>query len=226
MKAIIEANDVTKTYKGKVNVEALTGINLEIGEAEFVVIAGPSGSGKSTLLHLIGGLDIPTSGKIYVAGTDLTALSKAKLSDFRLLTMGFIFQAYNLLPVLTIEENVEFGLSLKKMDGKRAGEKVRTTLRDLGIEEYANRRPSDLSGGQQQRAAIARAIVGDPALILADEPTANLDSKNAESLITMMRKMKENHGKTFVISSHDPLVIAKADRIVRLKDGKIVNRRR
>lgn len=222
MTTIIEASAVTKTYNGKIRVEALAGIDLEIGEAEFVVIAGPSGSGKSTLLHLLGGLDLPTSGSIRVAANDLTALSRAELSDFRLSTIGFIFQAYNLLPVLTLKENVEFGLLLKGTKMEEVRGKVLGTLRELEIEKFADRLPSELSGGQQQRGAIARAIVGDPALVLADEPTANLDSVNAEALINLMRRMNENHGKTFVMSSHDPLVIAKADRVVRLKDGKIV----
>jgi putative ABC transport system ATP-binding protein len=223
MTTIITTKDVTKTYNGKIKVEALAGIDLEIRAAEFVVIAGPSGSGKSTLLHLLGGLDTPTSGSIRVAGHDLTALSKNRLSDFRLSTLGFIFQAYNLLPVLTLEENVEFGLLLKGTERGEIREKVRKTLQELGIEEFAHQRPSELSGGQQQRGAIARAIVGDPELILADEPTANLDSHNAGALIDMMRKMNEGRGKTFVVSSHDPMVIAKADRVVRLRDGKIVS---
>lgn len=188
MKPIIKTEAVKKVYNGRVMVNALAGIELEISKGAFVVIAGPSGSGKSTLLHLLGGLDVPTEGSIEIDGHNISRMSKAALSDFRLKNIGFIFQAYNLLPVLSLEENVEFGLRLKGISRNSRKEKVLNILRELDIEAYAERLPGEISGGQQQRAAIARAMVGNPSIIFADEPTANLDSQNADKLIDLMRK--------------------------------------
>jgi len=219
---LIELDDLTKTYPlGHREVKALDGLTLAIDEGEFTVLAGPSGSGKTTALNLIGGLDTPSRGRVIIAGHDLGRESPKALADFRLRRIGFIFQSYNLIPVLTAAENAEFTLMLQGVDKAERRRRVSELFADLGIGGLEERRPSDLSGGQQQRVAIARAIAPGPAVVLADEPTANLDSHTSEELLQLMRHLNEEHGTTFVFSSHDPQVIALARRVVRLRDGRL-----
>ncbi|MCK4427895.1 MAG: ABC transporter ATP-binding protein [candidate division Zixibacteria bacterium] len=220
---IVRTEHLEKTYQDEgVPVHALKGVNLEIKRGEFLAIAGPSGSGKSTLLNLIGGLDEPTSGKVFLEGVDLATLSKGKLAQMRLLKLGFVFQAYNLIPVLTAAENVEFVLMQQGMPEKERRKKTIKLLEELDIGEYADRRPNAMSGGQQQRVAVARAIASEPMLVLADEPTANLDSETAGSLLDLMRDLNQTKGITFIFSTHDPMVMERAERLVKLKDGTIV----
>ena len=217
---LIELDDLTKIYPlGHREVTALNGLTLAIEEGEFTVLAGPSGSGKTTALNLIGGLDVPTRGRVTIDGHDLGRESPRALADFRLHRIGFIFQSYNLIPVLTAAENAEFTLMLQGVDKADRRRRVTELFEDLGIGGLEDRRPSDLSGGQQQRVAIARAIAPEPAVVLADEPTANLDSHTSEELLQLMRNLNEQRGTTFVFSSHDPQVIALARRVVRLRDG-------
>jgi putative ABC transport system ATP-binding protein len=223
--SLVHVEDITKIYKdqSKVPVQALKAVALEIEAGEFTAIAGPSGSGKTTLLNLIGGLDQPTSGKVTVAGKELTALDRNELAEFRLQNLGFIFQAYNLIPVLTAEENAEFMLLLQGMPAQERRARVKEEFLELGIEEQLlRRRPNELSGGQQQRVAVARALVSAPKLILADEPTANLDSKTGSRLLDKMKEMNERKGVTFVFSTHDPMVMERATRLILLRDGEIV----
>lgn len=218
---VVSIRDVVKTYRlGKVEAPALRGVSLDVQPGEFVAVVGPSGSGKTTLLNLIGALDSVTSGTLQVLGRDLGLLSRQERADLRLQKLGFIFQAYNLVPVLTARENVEFVLELQGVGRER---RVRATaiLDQLGLADFANRRPNELSGGQQQRVAVARAVVSRPELVLADEPTANLDGENAEILLRMMRSLNEEAGITFVFSTHDPRVVAHARRVVMLVDGRI-----
>jgi len=220
---IVRTEHLDKTYQDEgVPVRALKEVNLQVEKAEFLAIAGPSGSGKSTLLNLIGGLDEPTSGKVFLEGVDLATLSKGKLAQVRLLKLGFVFQAYNLIPVLTAAENVEFVLMQQGMPDKERRGKTVKLLEELDIGEYADRRPNAMSGGQQQRVAVARAIASEPMLVLADEPTANLDSETAGSLLDLMRNLNQTKGITFIFSTHDPMVMERAERLVRLKDGMIV----
>ena len=220
--SIVEVKNIQRNYQqGEHIVRALRGVDLAIQKGEFTALMGPSGSGKTTLLNIIGGLDKPNEGEVRIDGQDLSALSAGELSDLRLHKLGFVFQAYNLIPVLTAYENTEFVLLLQ---GKSANqEKVLQTLASVGLEGMEHRRPSELSGGQQQRVAVARAIVGDPVLVLADEPTANLDSKTGNALIDLMKELNEKHGVTFVFSTHDPKVKEAAKRIVELEDGNIIN---
>ncbi|MFQ6033459.1 MAG: ABC transporter ATP-binding protein, partial [Candidatus Bipolaricaulia bacterium] len=201
---------------------ALRGIDLTIGEGEFLAIAGPSGSGKTTLLNLIGGLDRPTAGRVFLEGEEITALSRSRLAELRLRKIGFVFQAYNLIPTLTALENVEYVMLLQGVAAKERRRRALAILKEVGLEEYADRFPNRMSGGQQQRAAVARAIVARPKLVLADEPTANLDSGTGSELVETMRRLNRDHGVTFVFSTHDPLVMERAERLVRLRDGKIV----
>ena len=221
--SVVRTEHLEKTYEDEgVPVRALKGISLDVEKGEFLAIAGPSGSGKSTLLNLIGGLDEPTSGKVFLEDVDLSTLSKGKLAQLRLSKLGFVFQAYNLIPVLTAAENVEFVLMQQGIPEKKRREKTIKLLKELGIGEYADRRPNAMSGGQQQRVAVARSIASEPMLILADEPTANLDSETAGSLLDLMRNLNQTKGITFIFSTHDPMVMERAERLVRLKDGKIV----
>ena len=222
---LVRTTDLVKIYReeSSVPVTALGGVSFTAQPGEFTVVAGPSGSGKTTLLNLVGGLDKPTSGSIVVAGQDLVSLDRKSLADFRLHNLGFIFQAYNLIPVLTAEENAEFTLLLQGAPAHERHARVVREFKDLGIEkELIRRRPDELSGGQQQRVAIARALVSRPKLILADEPTANLDSKTGARLLDKMRDLNERTGITFLFSTHDPMIIERARRLVTLRDGLIV----
>ncbi|MCP4654887.1 MAG: ABC transporter ATP-binding protein [bacterium] len=222
MEAVVKIEAAKKTYRqGMVEVPALRGVDLEVGRGDFLAFAGPSGSGKTTLLNLIGGLARPTSGRISIEGENLAALSKSRLSELRLHRIGFIFQAYNLIPVLTAYENAEFVLLLQKVDKEERREKVMSLLESVGLAGLENRFPRELSGGQQQRVAIARAIVASPAIILADEPTANLDSKTAAQLLDTMERLNREHQATFLFSTHDPAVMKRARTLVYLRDGQI-----
>lgn len=219
---IIRTEKLNKIYQDHgTPVHALKDINIKIEKGEYIVIAGPSGSGKTTLLNLLGALDKPSEGKVYFEGEDISMKSKKELSELRLHKLGFIFQAYNLIPVLTAMENVEFNMMLNNVSEKERREKALNIMDELGIKELSNKRPNSMSGGQQQRVAVARAIVNNPEVILADEPTANLDSKTGENLLQLMRKMNENKNITFIFSSHDKQVIDQAKRLVLLKDGII-----
>ena len=222
--ALVVASAVTKTFKtGKLEVKALRGIDVEVHEGDFLALVGPSGSGKTTLLNLVGALDRPTSGELTVLGHKLSSLSKGARAKLRLASLGFVFQAYNLVPVLSAAENVEFVLELQGVGAAERRKRALSVLADLGLEELADRRPNELSGGQQQRVAVARAIASKPRLVLADEPTANLDSTSAEQLMSLMRRLHEESGVTFVFSTHDPRVVAHATRVVTLEDGKIAS---
>jgi len=224
MARVVSVRDVHKTYVvGKVKVPALRGVSVEVDEAEFLAIVGPSGSGKSTLMNLVGGLDVPTSGEIEVGGQKLAGMSSRKLSDMRLRSLGFVFQAYNLIPVLSAAENVEFVLQLQGLGRRERRSRALRALEEVGLADLAGRRPAEMSGGQQQRVAVARAIVATPKLVLADEPTANLDSKTGEELIDLMLRLNQDRGVTFVFSTHDPKVMAHARRIVTLVDGKVAS---
>ena len=218
---LVSAREVTKVYQsGKLEAHALRGVDLEVREGEFLAIVGPSGSGKTTLLNLIGALDSVTGGHLEVLGKDVTAINKRQRADLRLHSLGFVFQAYNLVPVLTARENVEFVLELQGV-GKQRSARAEEILGQLGLAEFSGRRPNELSGGQQQRVAVARAVAARPKLVLADEPTANLDGENAEILLKMMRGLNKEHGITFVFSTHDPRVVSHAQRIVTLVDGRV-----
>ncbi len=221
--AIIRTIDVEKIYQDNgVPVRALRGVSMTVEPGEFTVIAGPSGSGKTTLLNIIGALDKPTNGDVFLEETDLSTLKRAELSDLRLNKIGFVFQAYNLIPVLSALENVEFTMMLSGVPEQERHDRAMQILDDLGIAELAKKRPNEMSGGQQQRVAVARAIVNNPSLVLADEPTANLDSSTGAELLNLMEQMNRERNITFVFSSHDPQVIERAHRLLTLKDGKIV----
>ncbi|MCR9132515.1 MAG: ABC transporter ATP-binding protein [bacterium] len=220
--AVIHVRDITKIYnKDKVPVHALNGIDLEIQKGEFSAIVGPSGSGKTTLLNIIGGLDEPSSGKVFIEGTDMFALKERKLIDFRLHHIGFVFQAYNLIPVLTALENVSFILQMQGMPTKECRKRGTELLHQVGLEDKIHKRPSELSGGQQQRVAVARALASKPTFVLADEPTANLDSKSATDLLNLMLKLNETEQTTFIFSTHDQRVVERAKRVLTLVDGVI-----
>jgi putative ABC transport system ATP-binding protein len=221
---IISIQDVSRTYRqGLLEVQALKGINLDIERGSFIALAGSSGSGKTTLLNQVGCLDKPDKGTVVLDGEDVSLFSKRQAAIFRLNHIGFIFQAYNLIPVMTAFENAEFVMMLKGIKKEVRREKVDLLLSRVGLSEMSNRRPHELSGGQQQRVAVVRAIVSEPAIILADEPTANLDSKSSIELLDLMRELNREHGLTFVFSSHDPLVIERADRVVQLDSGRIID---
>jgi putative ABC transport system ATP-binding protein len=220
---IVECRDVKKVYhQGHVEVTALDGITLAIEQGGFVALAGPSGSGKTTLLNIIGGLDRADEGSVTVAGNDLGAMSEALLAELRLRKVGFVFQSFNLIPVLSAVENVEFGMLLQGVPAAERRERAVAILDDVGLAGLYDRRPSELSGGQQQRVAVARAIVSDPAIVLADEPTANLDSATGKGLLELMLHMNETKQATFIFSTHDKMVMDFARRLVMLRDGKVV----
>ncbi len=222
--ALIELENVTKIYTsgGNNRVTALKDATLSLEPGEFVCVAGPSGSGKSTLLHLIGVLDAPTSGTIRIGGQSTAGLSRTQTALLRRRQIGFIFQAFNLVPVLTAYENVEYVLLLQNMPGWERRQLVEKTLADVKLDGISHRRVTELSGGQQQRVAIARALVGSPPIILADEPTGNLDSVTGAAIIDLLRELNRTHQTTFLFSSHDPRVIDRSDRVIRLQDGKII----
>ena len=220
---VIKATDIFKTYTNTaVPVPALNGVSLTIKEGEFTAIVGPSGCGKTTLLNILGGLDHPTSGTVEIAGTDITGMSDKDLIKFRLWHIGFVFQAYNLIPVLTNKENVEFIMLLQKQPKAAREQRALELLQQMDIADKADLRPSELSGGQQQRVAVARALASRPRVILADEPTANLDSKSTTNLLDMMARMNREEQATFVFSTHDQRVIDKARRVITLEDGKVI----
>jgi putative ABC transport system ATP-binding protein len=218
----VELKDVKKDYRsGSIEVPALRGISLRVAPGEFLAIAGPSGSGKTTLLNIIGGLDRADTGEVLVEGKNLQLLSSGQLARLRLQRLGFVFQAYNLLPVLTALENAEFTLLLQGVPAEKRKERVQKLFSEIGLAGLENRRPGELSGGQQQRVAVARAIVTHPVLILADEPTANLDSVTATALLKVMERLNRAHGTTFVYATHDPLVMERARRLISMRDGQI-----
>jgi putative ABC transport system ATP-binding protein len=220
---LVEVRDVAKEYhQGLITVTALAGVSLEIAPGEFTALVGPSGSGKTTLLNLIGGLDRADRGSIIVAGKRIDALSSAEVTRLRLQRIGFVFQAYNLVPVLSAIENVEYVMLLQGVGREERRLRAAAVLDEVGLAGMHHRRPAELSGGQQQRVAVARAIVSNPAIVLADEPTANLDSHTATELLELMRDMNARHGATFVFATHDELVIKNARRVIRLRDGAIV----
>lgn len=220
--AIVTLENTSREYQdGDTLVRALSGLSLEIEQGEFTALMGPSGSGKTTLLNLVGGLDTPTSGTVTVAGKEVSALSRADRSDLRRDHIGFIFQSYNLVPVLSALENTEFVLMLQGVPEPERQARARETLAAVGLAGMEDRRPSELSGGQQQRVAVARAIVSKPTVVLADEPTANLDTETKAELIRLMKQMNEQEGVTFLFSTHDPEIIDVARRVVTLRDGQI-----
>jgi putative ABC transport system ATP-binding protein len=218
---LIEVRRVSKIYHSSAKVAAIRELSLSFDSGEFTAVAGPSGSGKSTLLNLIGTLDRPSSGEILFEGYRISDKRPEDTAEFRLRHLGFVFQAYNLIPVLTAFENVEYPLVLSGLPRPERHERALEVLRWVGLSELAHRRPDTLSGGQQQRVAVARSIVSRPQLVLADEPTANLDSKTAASLLDLMQGLNRNHGITFIFSSHDPAVLSMATRVIHLKDGRL-----
>ena len=221
---IIEVTNLVKIYKeAEIEVAAIDGVSLTFEEGEFTTIVGPSGSGKTTMLNMIGGLDRPTSGSIHINGTDIGKLRSSELIDFRLKNIGFVFQAYNLLPVLTAKENIEFIMQLQGKSKAERDQRAEELLQAVGLLDRANSRPNKLSGGQQQRVAVARALASKPRFILADEPTANLDSKSAEKLLEIMEALNHEHQITFIFSTHDQRVVRKAHRVITLVDGKVAS---
>ena len=221
---IVETRDVTKVYdQGKVKVQALRGVSLDIEKGDFMALAGPSGSGKTTLLNLIGGLDTMDEGSVRVEGNRINDMSQSELARLRLNRIGFVFQAYNLVPVLSAVENVEFILLLQGVAPAERRDRARAILDEVGLADLYDRRPAELSGGQQQRVAVARAIVSNPAIVLADEPTANLDSTTGKSLLALMGQMNTDRQVTFVFSTHDRMVMEHAHRLVYIRDGRIDN---
>ena len=219
---VISVSEITKVYNpDKIPVNAVNGVNLSVEKGEFIAVIGPSGSGKSTLLNMIGGLDRPTSGEVVIGGHRLNDLSEKELIKFRREHIGFVFQSFNLIPVLTAHENIEFVMLLLGDDKGKRNKRVNELAVEIDLEGKLNSRPSELSGGQQQRVAVARALAPKPEFILADEPTANLDSKSAFKLLDIMARLNEEEGTTFIFSTHDPRVISRAKRVINLVDGKI-----
>ncbi len=222
----VRVENATKDYQlGRTTVPALRGVSLAVERGEFITVAGPSGSGKSTLLNLIGCLDHPTSGRVLIDDEDVATLGDNALSDLRAEKIGFIFQTFNLIPVLSALENVEFPLLVQPSAGKggrsRARERARGALAEVGLAEFAQHRPDELSGGQRQRVAVARALVTDPVIVLADEPTANLDSRTGDAIVALMEEINRREGTTFIFSTHDPRVMGRAHRVLRLEDGRL-----
>ena len=220
---MIETQKLKKTYKqGSLKVKAVDNVNLKISDGEFTAVVGPSGSGKTTLLNCIGGLDIPTSGEVIIDGEVISSYSSDKMIKFRLNNIGFVFQAYNLIPVLTAKENIEMVMLMQGYNKQEMDERSIDLLNEVGMENMSKRRPAELSGGQQQRVAVARALASKPKFILADEPTANLDSKSTAKLLDIMSRLNKQENITFVFSTHDQRVIDRARRVVTLEDGKII----
>jgi putative ABC transport system ATP-binding protein len=221
---IVKCSDVKKTYRqGVVDVQALRGVSLSIKKGDFLALAGPSGSGKTTMLNIIGGLDSADSGKVTVNGNALEEMNQSQLANLRLHHIGFVFQAFNLIPVLSAAENVEYVMLLQGIPQAERRQRARSILDDVGLGDKYNRRPAELSGGQQQRVAVARAIVSNPSIVLADEPTANLDSKTGKGLLDMMKKMNQEKKVTFIFSTHDRMVMNYAGRLLRIRDGRLVD---
>ncbi|MEC8604045.1 MAG: ABC transporter ATP-binding protein [Bacteroidota bacterium] len=221
---VIETNKLAKTYQqGEVQVNALNDVSINFKQGEFTAIVGPSGSGKTTFLNAIGGLDIPDSGKVIINSTDITQLKSNQLIDFRLRNIGFVFQAYNLIPVLTAKENVEFIMLMQGDSVKERKSRAEELLHAVGLSQQMDRRPGQLSGGQQQRVAVARALASKPQFVLADEPTANLDSSSTANLLDIMYELNQNENMTFIFSTHDQRVIDRAKRIITLEDGKVIS---
>ncbi len=221
-KAIVVLKNVSKVYQqGKINVNAINNFSLQLEQGDFAALSGPSGSGKTSILNLVGGLDTPNSGEIWVDQVNLATLSASELSEVRKNRIGFVFQSYNLIPVMTAYENAEFVLSLQGVAKDESHQRVMKILSDVGLKGLENRRPDEMSGGQQQRVAIARAIVTEPAIILADEPTANVDSHTAESLLDLMQQLNQQKGITFLFSTHDQHVMDRARRLIQLHDGQL-----
>jgi putative ABC transport system ATP-binding protein len=221
---IIEINGICKTYdKESLPVHALNGIDLTFQKGEFASIVGPSGSGKTTLLNIVGGLDDPTDGVVLIEGANITALSERKKTQYRMKNIGFVFQSFNLIPVLTVKENIEFIMQLQGMPKEARDKRTNELIEAVGLTDKKNSRPNKLSGGQQQRVAVARALASKPKFILADEPTANLDSKSAENLLDIMEKLNKEENITFIFSTHDVRVMNKARRIITIEDGKVVS---
>lgn len=221
--SIISTKDIFKTYSnGKIEVNALNGVSVNIDQGEFTAIVGPSGSGKTTLLNVIGGLDKATRGSVNIYGTEITRLNDNALIDFRLKNIGFVFQAYNLIPVLTAKENVEFIMLLQNRAKKEREERSSSLLKAVGLEQQTQKRPNEMSGGQQQRVAVARALASKPRFVLADEPTANLDSQSTTNLLDIMARLNKEENITFVFSTHDQRVIDRARRVITLEDGKVI----
>ena len=224
MSTIIEMKELCKIFKDSAQeILAVNHVTLDISEGEFTAIVGPSGSGKTTLLNLIGGLDAPSSGSLHVAGKDISLLKEREMTAFRLHHIGFVFQAYNLIPVLTAKENVAFVMELQGKKRDETNKRAVELLTAVGLSDRMDSRPAKLSGGQQQRVAVARALASKPRFVLADEPTANLDSKSAENLLEIMEQLNKREGITFVFSTHDPRIVAKARRIITLEDGRVVS---
>ena len=220
--SVVTLEQVTRVYQQDSQaVRALDGVDLDIRAGDFAVLVGPSGSGKTTLLNLIGGLDSPTAGRICISGTEIGTMRKADLSALRLHRIGFVFQEYNLIPVLSALENVEFVMLLQGKPEAQRRRRAMALLDELGLQGLEHRRPAELSGGQQQRVAVARAIAAEPVIVLPDEPTANLDSKSGAALMDLMRRLNEERGVTFVFSTHDPMVVERARRVIRLRDGRV-----
>ncbi len=221
---VIEIKNVEKIYNdSEVKVHAVNGVTLSFDEGEFAAIVGPSGSGKTTLLNMLGGLDLPTSGDIIIGGENINTLKGSKLIDFRLHNIGFVFQSYNLIPVFTAKENTEFVMQMQGIPRTAREKRVKELLTEVGLGDRLDSRPSRLSGGQQQRVAVARALASKPKFILADEPTANLDSKSTENLLDIMEKLNKEENITFIFSTHDARVMKKARRVITLEDGKILS---
>lgn len=220
---VINVQNVSKIYEAAVPITAVDNVSFQIDRGEFTAIVGPSGSGKTTLLNILGGLDVPTSGSVTVNGTDLSCLKNSARIDFRLHNIGFVFQSYNLIPVLTAKENVEFILSLQGISKQPREERALALLKEVGLEGREHSRPNQLSGGQQQRVAVARALAPKPQFILADEPTANLDSKATTNLLQIMERLNAEEHITFIFSTHDQRVIDSAHRVIRVEDGKIIS---
>lgn len=221
---VIDIKNVEKIYNdSEIEVRAVNGVDLSFDEGEFAAIVGPSGSGKTTLLNMLGGLDNPTSGEITIGNTNISTLKGSELIDFRLHNIGFVFQAYNLIPVLTAKENTEFIMQMQGVKKEERDKRVKDLLTEVGLGDRLDSRPSKMSGGQQQRVAVARALASKPKFVLADEPTANLDSKSTENLLDIMEKLNKEENITFIFSTHDQRVVKKARRVITIEDGKVLS---